>query len=112
MEKSNFDDWEIELAQGRALHKSGFSLEIEGDPQDPSAVSPTNFPTHLSAAEQAGLLRQGMDALSAAAGPRKRYSPPPVKTSAQKVAEARAKLFAERSDKPDRPRLSLKKSDS
>lgn len=111
MEKSNFEDWQIDLGQGRALHKSGFSLQIEGDPQDPSAVSPADFPAHLSAADQAGLLRQGMSALAAAAGPKKRYSPP-VKTSAQRVAEARAKMFAERSDKPDRPRLSLKKSDS
>ncbi|MDQ2075291.1 hypothetical protein [Marinimicrobium sp. ABcell2] len=109
MQPSSFDGWEINLAEGRALHRTGFSLQVEGDPKDPSAVAPGNPPNHLSVAEQASLLREGMAALAAASGPAVR-SGPRVKSRAQQEAEAQAKLFAERSDKPTRPRLSLKKS--
>lgn len=108
MENPKFVDWDVDLSQGFARHVSGFNLCIEGDPKDPSSVSPADFPERMSAAEQAGLLREGMAAL-AAAGRAFRSTAATTKTSAQLAAEARAKLFAERPDKPDRPRLSLKK---
>jgi hypothetical protein len=110
MEPRSFEGWEIDLGQNRALHHTGFSLQVEGDPKDPSSVAPSNAPNHMSVADQALLLREGMAALAAAAGPANLRSGPRIKSRAQQEAEARAKLFAERSDKPVRPRLSLKKT--
>lgn len=109
MESPCFEDWDVDVAQQRARHHTGFSVQVEGDPRDPSSVAPRGAPEHLSAVEQAQLLREGMAVLAAAAGPAGR-SGPRIKSRSQQRAEAQAKLFAERSDKPERPRLSLKKT--
>src|SRR5690625_1058349 len=116
METINFDEWETNLELGQAVHCSGLSLRIEGDPKDPSAVTPINF-SSLRVADQArllregsavvvqaGLFREGLAALAAAArGARE------VKTSHQRAAEESARLFAQRQDRPIRPTLSLNK---
>lgn len=109
MEPPRIEGWDIDLTQQRAQHHTGFSVQVEGDPKDPSSVAPGPAPAHLSAVDQAQLLREGMEALAAAAGSAGRTGPR-IKSRAQQRAEAQAKLFAERSDKPERPRLSLKKT--
>lgn len=110
MTSTEFSDWQLDLGEGSALHSSGFSLRIEGDPRDPSSVTPGSSAANVSVVDQARLLREGMAALAAAAGPRPpRSTTTIVKSQAQRTAEARAKLFAE-ANKPERPKLSLKKS--
>lgn len=110
MTSTEFSDWQLDLNEGSALHTSGFSLSIEGDPRDPSAVTPGGTTGNVSVVDQARLLREGMAALAAAAGTHQvRSTATRVKSQAQRTAEARAKMFAETS-KPDRPKLSLKKS--
>lgn len=108
MESPRLEDWDVDLSQQRARHHTGFSVQVEGDPKDPSSVAPSGAPENLSAVDQAQLLREGLAAIAAAAGPGGRSSPR-IKSRSQQRAEAQAKLFAERSDKPERPRLSLKK---
>ncbi len=102
----NFDDWQIDLAAGNAVHGSGFSLRIEGDAREPEEVFPGRFPDNLSFVDQARLLRSGLAALAKAA----QQSPhkPELISAGAREREAIAKQFAERADK--RPRLSLKKS--
>lgn len=102
----NFDDWQADVSAGSALHASGFSLRIEGDPRDPEEVFPGRFPEGLSFVDQARLLRAGLTVLAKAA----QQSPhkPELKSAGALQREAIAKQFAERSDK--RPRLSLKKN--
>ncbi|MDQ2075316.1 hypothetical protein [Marinimicrobium sp. ABcell2] len=101
MEMTNFDEWETDLELGQAIHYSGPSLRIEGDPKDPSAVTPINF-SSLPIADQARLLREGLAALAAAA-----RRAPDVKTSHQRAAEESARLFAQRQNRPVRPTLTL-----
>lgn len=103
METINFDEWETNLELGQAVHCSGLSLRIEGDPKDPSAVTPINF-SSLGVADQARLLREGLAALAAAA-----RRAPEGKASHQSAAEESARLFAQRQDQPIRPTLSLNK---
>jgi len=109
MAPPRFEDWTIDMVQQRAQHHTGFSVQVEGDPKDPSGVVPGRAPEHLSAVEQAQLLREGMDVLAASAASVGR-SGPRIKSRSQQRAEAQAKLFAEREDKLERPRLSLKKT--
>ncbi len=110
MTSTEFSDWQLDLNEGSALHSSGFSVRIEGDPRDPSAVTPGGMAVNVSVVDQARLLREGMAALAAAAGPTQvRPTATRIKSQAQRTAEAQAKLFAETS-KPERPKLSLKKS--
>src|SRR5690625_8002854 len=99
----------MDTVQQRAQHHTGCSVQVEWEPQDPSAVVPGRAPEHLSAVEQAQLLREGMKELAASAGSVGRASSR-IKSRSQQRAEAQAKLFAERNDKPERPRLSLKKT--
>lgn len=114
MESLDYQAWTLDLARGRAEHPSGFSLEVEGDVRNPSGVAPANYPQGLSFADQARLLRSGMEALAAAAngsdaGSQKRST---VVNSRARRAEESAKQFAEqRKDRPARPKLSLKKRD-
>ena len=114
----DFDAWVADLAAGTATHESGFVLQVEGDPRDPSAINPANFPSNLSFVDQARLMRIGLEFLvkEAAKSP-KSYSSnkgavtdiESLKSEATKEREALAKQFAERSDKPERSVLSLKK---
>lgn len=110
----NFEEWTADTATGTATHSSGFTLRIEGNPRDPSEVFPGKFPEGLSFVDQARLLRSGLDALAKAAknSPGADYvlPKPQLKSAAAQEREALAKQFAERSDKPQRSVLSLKKS--
>ena len=114
----DFDAWVADLAAGTVTHESGFVLHVEGDPGDPSAINPTNFPSQLSFVDQARLMRCGLEFLTkAAADSSFSYSAARVtgdveslKSQAVKDREALAKQFAERTDKPDRSVLSLKKN--
>jgi hypothetical protein len=91
----DFDSWQVDIAQATAKHSSGFRVEIEGNPADPSGISPSGFPEGLSAAEQARLLRCGMQAIMKAA-----------RNQARKPKPAVAKPVFK--SKGDRPVLSLK----
>lgn len=110
----DFNAWAVDLAAGRVTHSSGFVLTVEGDPSDPSAVEPTNFPAELNFIEQTRLLRMGLEFLAKAAakeanafGSRIKTD---VKTAAIKAREAEAKRYADNPAKPKRSLLSLKKA--
>jgi hypothetical protein len=112
----DFNDWVADPAAGKAVHSSGFMLQIEGNPRDPSSVDPGKFPAELNFVEQARLLRCGLEFLAKAASSAgsetswistNRASE--VKSAAVKEREAQAKRFAENPDKPKRSVLSLKK---
>jgi hypothetical protein len=114
----DFEAWVADLATGKATHQSGFVLQIEGNPRDPSAINPNNFPPNLSYIDQARLMRCGVEFLAkAAAGSnidysisRKATDVESLKSQAVKDREALAKQFAERMNKPERSLLSLKKN--
>ena len=40
----NFDAWTVDLKSSSATHESGFRIDVEGNPKDPSAVNPGRFP--------------------------------------------------------------------
>ena len=113
----DFDAWVVDLAAGTVSHDSGFVLQVEGDPRDPSAINPANFPANLSFVDQARLMRCGLEFLAkAASNSSTTYSSvagatdiESLKSAATKEREALAKQFAERADKPERSVLSLKK---
>lgn len=107
MESIDFDAWETDTTLGRAVHPCGFNLIVEGDLRNPSSVTPADYPEGMSYADQAKLLRCGMQALASAAG---RPKAAPTVNSRARKAEESARLFAERKDRPQRPKLSLKKS--
>ncbi len=110
MESLDYQSWTLDVARGRAQHPCGFSLEVEGDVRNPSGVAPANYPQGLSFADQARLLRSGMEALAAAANGLDTAKRSPVVNSRAKRAEESARQFAEqRKDRPVRPKLSLKK---
>ena len=95
----NFEAWTVDLSALTAVHESGFTIEIEGNPKDPSAVHPGRFPKELSGIEQARLLRLGMEAFAKAA-----------KTQgASKPAVPKKPAYKAPANKPKRPVLSLKK---
>lgn len=112
----DFEAWVADLAAGTVKHESGFTLHTEGDPSDPSAINPTNFPSQLSFVDQARLMRCGLVFLAkAAAASSYAYTGmaadlESLKSQAVKDREALAKQFAERADKPERSVLSLKKA--
>lgn len=108
METMNYEEWKTDLRQGRALHSSGLCLRIDGDPKDPSGVTPVNY-SSLTIADQARLLREGLAAMAAAARSGKGSSPT-VTSAHPGRANARARLFAGRFGRHSRPRLSLKKT--
>lgn len=111
----NFEDWVADMASGTATHTSGFSIRIEGNPKDPSEVYPGKFPDGISFADQARLLRSGLEFLAKNSGtiPKSwQSSSRDAKSEAIKAREELAKHFAERSDKPERAVLSLKRKTS
>jgi hypothetical protein len=114
----DFDAWEADLAAGTATHASGFVLKVEGNPRNPSSVDPGKFPADLNFVDQARLLRCGMEFLAKAASDNgaTHYSSKSgfakvddPRMAAIRAREEEAKRFAERSDKPKRSVLSLKK---
>ena len=108
-----FDEWVVDLAAGTATHENGFSLRIEGKPKDPSEVYPGRFPDSLSFVEQARLLRAGIELIAKASAEAPKSwqtsGAQDAKSQAIREREELAKQFAERSDKPERSVLSLKK---
>lgn len=112
----DFHDWVADPEAGTATHASGFTLKVEGNPRDPSAVDPGKFPAGLSFAEQARLLRVGLEHLAKAADS---SSPSPRRGSASSrdgktptilKRESQPKRLVGNPDKPKRDVLSLKKS--
>lgn len=114
----DFDAWVADLAAGTAKHESGFVLQVEGNPKDPSAINPANFPPNLTFVEQARLMRCGLEFLAKAVATNPgSYSSltggaadvESLKSAATREREALARQFADRADKPERSVLSLKK---
>lgn len=107
----DFDAWTVDLLSGTARHTCGAVIQVDGDAANPSSVDPNHFPKNLDFLQQARLLRSGMEALSKAA--RHGSSAAGLVNTKSAVAEAleeKAKMFAERADKPKRPVLSRKKT--
>lgn len=96
----DFDSWHVDIEEATVKHPSGFRIVVEGDLADPSGISPSGFPEGLSAAEQARLLRCGMQALTRAAKANPIRRAPPI---------AAAKPKPKFQNKPSRPVLSLKR---
>jgi hypothetical protein len=105
----NLQDWTVDLTQNTLTHSNGFKIRFEGDPKEPTEIYPENFPANLSFADQAGLLRSGLEFLAKFAGSAQWRPAQPVKSEAVKAREELARQFAERADKPQRSVLSLKK---
>lgn len=103
METTNIKGWEMDLSRGRALHSSGFCLRIDGDPKDPSAVTPVNY-AGLTFGDQARLLNEGLAAVAAAAHDR------PVTSLSNKSQPPRSEIpdksLARRFSRYTMPRLS------
>lgn len=95
----DFDSWHVDIAEATVRHPSGFRIVVEGNLADPSGISPSHFPDGLTAAEQARLVRCGMQALMKAA----RNSP--ARRPRTPVAPPKPQF----KNKPDRPVLSLKR---
>ncbi len=106
----DFDAWTVDTAQGIARHDCGAVIEVEGDPANPTAVDPRDFPKSLDFLEQARLLRSGMEALAAAGRSRPGRDQKAGKSAVVENLEQQAKMFAERPDKPQRAVLSRKKT--
>jgi hypothetical protein len=92
----NFEAWNVDLDTASAVHECGLRITVEGDPANPNGVNPGKFPEHLSAVEQARLLRCGLEAIQKAA------------LSARSARSAEPKSVVKHT--PTRPLLSLKKS--
>jgi len=97
------DSWSVDLKMKTATHVSGFSLTIEGNPKDPSSVSPGRMPKEIGAHEQVRLLRLGLEALAAASGPGGGDATGP---SIRKVSK---EAYQRPANLPRKPLLSLKK---
>ncbi len=95
----DFSAWVVDLKTLTATHDSGFRLEIEGSPKDPSAVHPGKFPKGLSSIDQVRLVRTGVEALASEA-----------KQTRTKSSTAIKKTYVPPANKPKRDTLSLKKS--
>lgn len=106
MESTTAEGWEMDLSRGRALHSSGFCLRIEGDPKDPSGVTPVNY-SGLTFGDQARLLSEGLAAVAAAA------EDGPVSLEGRESTsrtESRPQPAARRFDRYRMPRLSSRKN--
>ena len=88
----DYSAWSVDLKRRSATHSSGFRIEIEGNPRDPSAVHPGKFPAGTTSLEKVRLLRTGIEALAKAAS-----------------RPAPARPAAAANGKSQRPKLSLKK---
>jgi len=96
--------WSVDLKSKTATHASGFSLTVEGNPKDPSSVSPGRTPKDIGAHEQVKLLRLGLEALADASGPSgDDVSGPSIRKVSKEAYQRPANL-------PRKPLLSLKKS--
>jgi len=95
----DFSDWSVDLNRLSATHGSGFQLQIEGNPKDPSAVHPGKFPAGCSNLDQVRLLRTGIEALAKAAA-----------ANRQEKTNKPRPTYRAQANKPNRPTLSLKKS--
>lgn len=94
----NFEAWTVDLKSLSATHETGFRLEVEGNPKDPSAVHPGKFPSGLSSIEQVRLVRYGVEAITKAA-----------KASRPATAVVKKPAYVAPANKPQRATLSLKK---
>ncbi len=101
----NFEDWTVDLKTLSATHATGFRLEVEGNPKDPSAVHPGKFPAGLSSIDQVRLVRTGVEAITAAAK-KGGHAASGAKPAAKK------RPYVAPANKPKRTTLSLKKSSS
>ncbi|WP_020210305.1 hypothetical protein [Gilvimarinus chinensis] len=114
----DFESWEVDLASGEAKHASGCVIRVEGDPQNPTSVDPSNFPKNLNFVDQARLLRCGVQALENAAREvgftgqftAREDRAVKVKSRTAQELERQARMFAENPGKPKRAVLSLKKT--
>ncbi|MBU3071471.1 hypothetical protein KOI40_16720 [Aestuariicella sp. G3-2] len=97
----NLEAWTVDLKSLSATHESGFRLEIEGNPRDPSAVHPGKFPKGLSSIDQVRLVRLGVEAITREA-----------KNSRQPKPAAKKPAYIPPVNKPKRATLSLKKKPS
>lgn len=96
----DFEAWTVDLKTLSATHASGFRLEVEGSPKDPSAVHPGKFPQGLSSIEQVRLVRTGVEALAGAA-----------KVASAAKTKVIKKAYVAPANRPKRPTLSLKKKE-
>jgi len=102
----NFEDWTVDLKRCSATHVSGFMIEIEGSPRDPSAVHPGRCPAGISAMDQVRLLRFGLDALAQEAG---RVA---TEREEESVRQMVKKSYQRPANQPRKPLLSLKKKNT
>ncbi|MEJ2419493.1 MAG: hypothetical protein P8Y45_21725 [Exilibacterium sp.] len=95
----DLEAWTVNLSTLSAEHESGFTIEIEGNPTDPSSVNPGRFPAELNSIEQTRLLRYGMEAIAKAAKSAKTRT---------RASAPKKPAYIPPPNKPRRPVLSLK----
>ena len=103
----SFSDWSVDLNNQSATHKSGFSLQVEGNPVSPSAVIPSQYPDGMPVVEQVRLLRVGIEAIADEAKATRKSS----KSAPVIVTQTKSKVKTMLTNKPKRPTLTLKKRD-
>lgn len=99
----DFEAWNVDVANGTAVHATGFKIAVEGNPADPMGVTPGRFPEGLSAVQQATLLRCGIEALMKAATKERRDH------ARERLAVVPSAVVAKPKNPSNRPVLSLKR---
>lgn len=105
------DQWQIDLDSQTAVHKSGFTVHVDGNPRMPFSVSPTNVPEGCNVIEQASLLREALQVMINTSDPSgfDDYSYSAAKPE-KKCKIVNKPVFVPPANKPDRPVLSLKRA--
>lgn len=94
----DYEAWKVAENCLSAVHASGYSIQVEGNPRAPTAVIPKHLPKDLTALQAARLLRFGVESIVAAAKARK---------AGIKANKPRSQ-FQRDPSKPRKPTLSFK----
>lgn len=82
-----------------AVHATGYSIHVEGNPRSPIAVVPKHLPKNLSALEAARLLRYGVESIAEVAK---------LKKTQVRTSQGAGSGYKRDPSKPRKPTISLK----
>lgn len=95
----DYKAWVVAEDGTSAVHATGYSIHVEGNPRSPIAVVPKHLPKDLSALEAARLLRYGVESIAEVAKSKKAQG----RTSAGSGSG-----YKRDPSKPRKPTISLK----